>query len=604
MSTYNNYPVSGSANVNGWAADYYKFLTGDTNLDISFSATAGEFIVNLLLINTSGDYEIVNLVASGNEGSITLPAFEPEYDYMVMNISNVTASNRTYSFSLEESTLEERNFWAYHFNGNSYSEITATLQAAGEFCNVYVDNELWETEIDLNDVELVARVFDDSTAADPENGIYLLDTQMFGLPSDIDANGKVNILIYDIDDPDINGFFAPNDISGGTHSNNMEVLYIDKNPHGSGINSSYCFSTIAHEFQHLIHYTLDSNEQTWVNEGLSCFAQTVTGWVSPFWMVMYTMNPDNNLLQWTAGPDYPQTWLFMIYLWEHYCLDDQNIISNLVAEPQNGIDGIDAALITTGWDDVSAEDVFHNWVTANYINDVSFMDGRFGYNDNPVGTGDYAMGTTGNITIYPSSVTNTMQHWSVNYITFANLENSLKVTFMGDADYTQYSVRFVSLNDDIPYALYEMELDDYSNGEITLPNNDENYDNVVMIVTDTFGSTGTIEYSFIAEDIVSPVSAPEDQLAPVTELSCYPNPFNPLTTIHYTISEDSFVSLDIYNIKGQRIRKLKIENVKCKVNSVVWDGTDDQHNPVSSGIYYYNLTTSGGSFTKKLLLLK
>ena len=604
VNTYNSYPVSGSASVNGWAADYYKFVTGDVDLDISFTVNTGEFIVNLLMINNFGDTEVINLVASSNEGSITLPAFEPEYDYMVMNISNITSTSKTYSFTLEESTFEERNFWAYHFNNNSYSEITATQQMSGEYCNVYVDNDLWNIDITPNDVELVARVFDDSTAADPDNGIYLLDTQMFGIPSDIDENGKVNILIYDIDDANINGFFSPNDISGGTHSNNMEVLYIDKNPHGSGINSSYCFSTVAHEFQHLIHYTLDSNEQTWVNEGLSCFAQTVTGWVSPNWMVMFTMNPDNNLIQWTAGPDYPQTWLFMIYFWEHYCLDDENIIHNLVAEPLNGMDGIDAALITTGWDDVNAEDVFNNWVIANYINDPSFMDGKFGYSDNPVGTGNYAMGTADDITFYPTSETNSMQHWSVNYITFSSLENSLKVTFIGGADYSQYSVRFVSFNGDVPYALYEMELDDFAYGEITLPNNDENYDNVVMFVTDTFGGTGTIEYSYIAEDVISQNSAPQDELPQITELSCFPNPFNPQTTIHYTISEASYTELNIYNIKGQQIKSLINAFQTAGSYNLQWDGTDDLQNQVSSGIYYYNLSTSAGSVTKKMLLMK
>ncbi len=275
VSTYNSYPVSGSASVNGWAADYYKFVTGDIDIDISFNSTSGTFTVNILKISTSGDFEIEPVVVQGNSGTLSLPAFEPEFDYIVMNISNLTSTSKSYSFSLEESTLEELNFWTYNFNNGSHSEITATRQIIGDYCNVYVDNDLWEIEINQNDVDLVARVFDDSTASDPNSGIYELDTEMFGLPSDIDGNNRVNILIYDIDDDDINGYFSPSDISGGTWSNNMELLYIDKNPHGSGINSSYCFATIAHEFQHLIHHTHDSNEQIWVNEGLSCFAPTV-----------------------------------------------------------------------------------------------------------------------------------------------------------------------------------------------------------------------------------------------------------------------------------------------------------------------------------------
>ena len=180
----------------------------------------------------------------------------------------------------------------------------------------------------------------------------------------------------------------------------------------------------------------------------------------------------------------------------------------------------------------------------------------------------------------------------------------MKFTFIGGADYSQYSVRFVSLSGDIPYALYEMELDDFAYGEITLPNNDENYDNVVMFVTDTFGGTGTIEYSYIAEDVISPVSSPQDDLPQITELTCFPNPFNPQTTIHYTISEASYTELNIYNIKGQQIKSLINAFQSAGSYNLQWDGTDDMQNKVSSGIYYYNLSTSAGSVTKKMLLMK
>jgi hypothetical protein len=604
VSTYNSYPVSGSATVNGWAADYYKFLNGSSDLDISFNAATGIFTVNILKINNNGNFDIVPLVLQGNSGSITIEAFEPEFDHLVINISNLTSTIKNYSFSVEESTFEERNFWTYNFTGNNYSEITATRRKAGTHCNVYVDNELWDTDIHQNDVDLVARVFDDSTAANPDEGIYELDTEMFGFPSDIDENGKVNILIYDIDDPDINGFFSPSDISGGTFSNDMEILYIDKNPHGSGINSTYCFSTIAHEFQHLIHYTHDPNEQTWVNEGLSCLAQTVTGWISPYWMVMFTMNPDNNLIHWTAGPDYPQTWLFMLYLWEHYCLEDNNIIYNLVAEPLNGIEGVEAALATTGWENLSTVQVFNNWVIANYINDTDFMDGLFGYIDNPVGTGDYELATVNDIAFYPTLETNTVQHWGVNYLTFSGLENSLKVSFMSSEDYSVFTVRFVSYAGNTPYALYEMELDEYASGEITLPNNDDNYDHVVMIVTDTYGYTGSSEYSIIAEDVISATSTDEMCKDPVILTGNYPNPFNPSTTITYSLPQNSAVNLNIFNAKGQLIKNLVNEYQSPGNYELIWDGTNTQGKAVSSGIYYYNLSHKSGRIYRKLLMLK
>ncbi len=85
----------------------------------------------------------------------------------------------------------------------------------------------------------------------------------------------------------------------------------------------------------------------------------------------------------------------------------------------------------------------------------------------------------------------------------------------------------------------------------------------------------------------------------------YPNPFNPTTTIEFSIQNDSDIDLSIYNIKGQRIREWKIENVKCKINSIIWNGDDDSGEKVSSGIYYYKLSVNGKTETvKKCLLLK
>ena len=87
--------------------------------------------------------------------------------------------------------------------------------------------------------------------------------------------------------------------------------------------------------------------------------------------------------------------------------------------------------------------------------------------------------------------------------------------------------------------------------------------------------------------------------------SNYPNPFNPSTTISFSVQQtSSFVTLDIYNIQGQRIKKLEIRNLKLGINEVIWNGTDDNDNSVSSGIYIYKLKTGDFEKTKKMILLK
>jgi len=87
-------------------------------------------------------------------------------------------------------------------------------------------------------------------------------------------------------------------------------------------------------------------------------------------------------------------------------------------------------------------------------------------------------------------------------------------------------------------------------------------------------------------------------------LGNHPNPFNPETTISFQLSADSDVDLKIYNIKGQKIKKLEIRNLKLGINEVVWDGTDNDNKPVSSGIYFYKLKAGEFEEINKMILIK
>jgi FlgD Ig-like domain len=88
-------------------------------------------------------------------------------------------------------------------------------------------------------------------------------------------------------------------------------------------------------------------------------------------------------------------------------------------------------------------------------------------------------------------------------------------------------------------------------------------------------------------------------------LTNFPNPFNPTTTIQFSLQTNSKINLSIYNIKGQRIKTL-IHNAFAKgSHSIIWNGNDENDKPVSSGIYYYKLNVNGKTKAiKKCLLLK
>jgi hypothetical protein len=87
----------------------------------------------------------------------------------------------------------------------------------------------------------------------------------------------------------------------------------------------------------------------------------------------------------------------------------------------------------------------------------------------------------------------------------------------------------------------------------------------------------------------------------------YPNPFNPTTTISFNLTAEhaEYAELVIYNIKGQKVKKFKIQNSKFKINKVVWNGDDESGKSVSSGIYFYQLRINGNSKAiNKMILMK
>jgi hypothetical protein len=84
----------------------------------------------------------------------------------------------------------------------------------------------------------------------------------------------------------------------------------------------------------------------------------------------------------------------------------------------------------------------------------------------------------------------------------------------------------------------------------------------------------------------------------------YPNPFNPTTEINFSLQHGADVSLEIYNIMGQRVATLVDEYRESGAHSVTWDGRDTDGKPASSGIYFYRLRSGSFNETKKMMLLK
>ena len=84
----------------------------------------------------------------------------------------------------------------------------------------------------------------------------------------------------------------------------------------------------------------------------------------------------------------------------------------------------------------------------------------------------------------------------------------------------------------------------------------------------------------------------------------YPNPFNPSTTITFTLPTDGHTSLTVYNLAGQKVATLVNGQMNAGNHSIVWDGKDDTGSAVAAGVYFTRLDMGNTVATGKMVLIK
>jgi hypothetical protein len=88
----------------------------------------------------------------------------------------------------------------------------------------------------------------------------------------------------------------------------------------------------------------------------------------------------------------------------------------------------------------------------------------------------------------------------------------------------------------------------------------------------------------------------------------FPNPFNPTTSIKYALHEDAKICIEIFNIKGQKVKTLIDKKQSAGYHAVMWNGKDNSGKTAASGLYFYKMASEGNSgdyiSIKKMILLK
>lgn len=299
--------------------------TGDTLLVSNESSNGGS------TSNTGSLVEVRNRFSSGLSARKTILELEA-YRLNPKRLFLETDSSRLIQPDEEglhaRAVGETRTFWTYDFKTEMDEQITATLQAIGTRCLIWVQST---SEISTTKAQQLATEFD--------NAIWSSVTSNFYTPSDVNGDSKVAILCFDVqDDFDttgsyVGGYFWAGDLYDQTASNRMEIFYIDTYPtmHYPSSNPAdvtEAYSTLAHEFQHMVNYNRNvlieggNDMDSWLDEGLSMAAEhiiygTLTSRIN-YYNTAPSIKNGHSVLYWDDAGDtlsnYSLSYLFLQYV--------------------------------------------------------------------------------------------------------------------------------------------------------------------------------------------------------------------------------------------------------------------------------------------------
>ena len=279
-----------------------------------------------------------------------------------------TVRDQPWNFKLGD----KHGFWVSREDDHKNFWITATLTYVTPHTYFWV-----EDGVKVNQGRLKA-------AADRfENKTYSTDRQFFGSEwtPGVDSDVHLSLLISNKLGKNVAGQYSSMDeYSHLVHkySNEMEMFYISAQNGELGTEFFDC--VLAHEFQHMIHWYHHQNQSLWINEGLSELACQINGLETGGSMYTFADKPDTQLDSWPdeagdAGPNYGAGYLFMSYFLDRF---GEKATQSLVTSSKYDLAAVDDVLSKTQTG-LTMDDVFADWVVANYINDPGVDQGEYAY---------------------------------------------------------------------------------------------------------------------------------------------------------------------------------------------------------------------------------
>jgi immune inhibitor A len=314
-----------------------------------------------------------------------------------------------------------RVFHVSNVDTDEQFDVTAILEYKTEHVYMWVEEG---RRFSQRDLEAAADLFEEST--------YTTNRAFFGSEwsPGVDNDPHLSILHAGGLGNSIAGYYSSADefvSQVREDSNEFEMFYI--NIENVNINDSFYNGVLAHEFQHMIHWHNDRNEETWLNEGFSELAMYLNDFDVGGSDWIFAMTPDTQLNSWpegpgTAGANYGAGYLFTSYFLDRF---GPEATQALVAHPENSFASVDAVMDELGAGP-SFEDLFGDWIVANLLDDPSLDDGRYGYSR--IDTPSFGVETSYDEYDYPISQSSTVHQYGTDYVELAG-EQPVEFRFTG-----------------------------------------------------------------------------------------------------------------------------------------------------------------------------
>lgn len=318
---------------------------------------------------------------------------------------------------------QEDTFWILNKDTHRYIRIAAKLMYVTPHVYLYAAAR---SSFNLGALQASANVF--------ESKIYPSERATFGSEwsPGIDQDVHITILNAPGLGNSTSGYFNAQDeypASIVPYSNQREMFYMSLDNLVPG--SSDYNSTLAHEFQYLIHWHQHLVDPGWINEGMSVLAQYLNGYPVGWFDQSFLQTPDTQLTDRSDDVNmrtahYGASYLFMYYFVTHY--GGYGMLKELLQDPLPPPDNFNHVLAKHGYSD-SFIDVLHKWYIANYVEDASVGKGEYSY------AALILPGLTAQHTFnsYPISESDTVHQYAAEYYTLppATRRGTLTISFMG-----------------------------------------------------------------------------------------------------------------------------------------------------------------------------